>query len=239
MTRADNFAKKTIVVTGGAGGIGGGVVRALRARGATVAVLDIAQSSDATLSITCDVTEACDVAAGMRRVRSEFGDPELLVCAAGVVKEFPFEDLEQEEWQRVIDVSLTSVYLITREMLPGMVRRGGGAVVTMSSGWGRKGYPFGSNYAAAKSGVEALSKSLALEYALRGVRVNSVAPGPVKTAMIQDNPAFDEHKKAAAVPMGRLGEIDDVVAPILFLLSEESAYITGQVLHVNGGLLMP
>lgn len=232
------FDGSTAVVTGGAGGIGRGVVRALLEAGARVAVLDLARNDDASLSLECDLSRPEPVAAAFRRVEEELGAPDLLVCASGIVREVPFEQLEPSQWSAVLDASLTSAYLACRAAVPGMAARGGGAVVTMSSGWGRKGYPEGSDYAAAKSGVEALTKSLALEYARRGVRVNCVAPGPIDTAMVRDNPRF-QRSRVDAVPMGRIGTVEDVVPPILFLLGDEARYVTGQVLHVNGGLLMP
>lgn len=235
---APSFEGATAVITGGAGGIGRGLVRTLQARGTLVASLDLVSNGDADLAVECDVTDQRSMEAAASRVQDALGDPTFLVCAAGIVKELPFEQLRPAQWRQVVDVSLTSSYLASRSFVPGMVRRGGGAVVTMSSGWGRKGYPGGADYAAAKGGVESLTKSLAIEFADRGVRVNSVAPGPVRTAMVSGNLAFDE-KRVAAIPLGRIGEVDDVVDPVLFLLSDGARYITGQVLHVNGGLLMP
>jgi NAD(P)-dependent dehydrogenase (short-subunit alcohol dehydrogenase family) len=232
-------AGHTVIVAGGAGGIGRGLVAALLAGGAQVAALDLAENPAASLSITCDVTDQGAVDSALAKVTAELGAPTRLVCAAGVVSESPLADLDPREWQRVMDVSLTSAFLLTRAVIPGMVARGGGVIVTMSSGFARKGYPLGAHYAAAKSGVEALTKSIALEYAGHGIRCNSVAPGPIRTAMINDNPAFDEASRAALIPMGRIGEVADVVDPVMFLLSDASRYITGQVLHVNGGMLMP
>lgn len=234
-----DFSGSVVVVTGGAGGIGSGLVQALIERGAQVAALDVKENTDATVFVKCDVTDPASVAAAVARVRKELGDADRLVCAAGIVKEVPFEALGPEQWHQIVDISLTGSYLICHALIPGMLRRGGGAIVTMSSGWGRKGYPRGADYAAAKSGVEALTKSLAIEFASRGVRANSVAPGPIRTAMIWDNPEFDESARTAAIPMGRLGEVADIVDPVMFLLGDASRYITGQVLHVNGGLLMP
>jgi len=202
-------------------------------------VLDLAVNEQADISLLCDVTDADAVGSAVAKIAEEFGWPNRVVCAAGIVQEGPFEQLDPSQWHRVVDVSLTSAYLILRETIPGMVRQGGGAIVTMSSGWGRKGYPFGSDYSAAKSGLEGLTKSIALEFADRGVRANSVAPGPIKTAMVIDKPAFEEGAKVLTIPMKRLGEVSDVVEPTMFLLSDRAAYITGQVLHVNGGLLMP
>jgi NAD(P)-dependent dehydrogenase (short-subunit alcohol dehydrogenase family) len=227
------------VVTGGAGGIGGGVVDALMAAGIPTAVLDLRPNPAATLTLKCDVTSSDAVAAAISEVVAELGAPSRLVCSAGVVSEAPLDELPVAEWHRVVDISMTSAYLALRAVLPAMVARGGGTIVTMSSGWGRKGYPFGAHYAAAKSGIEALTKSVALEYAARDIRCNCVAPGPVRTAMVEDNPNFDEAGRAAMIPLGRIGEVPDVVDPIMFLLGDGARYITGQILHVNGGMLMP
>lgn len=234
----DEFTGAVAIVTGGAGGIGRGVVEALQQRGARVASLDLRDNATADLSMTGDVTDPRVVDAAVARVLAELGAPEMLVSASGIVRELPFEDLEPTQWFDVLGASLTAAYLTCRAVLPHMVELGRGSVVTMSSGWGRKGYPHGSDYAAAKSGVEGLTKSLALEYATRGIRVNAIAPGPIMTAMITENPNFDP-ARLTAIPMGRVGDVADVVDPILFFLGRQSRYITGQVLHVNGGLLMP
>jgi NAD(P)-dependent dehydrogenase (short-subunit alcohol dehydrogenase family) len=239
MSRYPEFRDSVFLVTGGAGGIGRGVVTAIKREHGIVASLDLATNAEADLSIQCDVTDEDAITGAIDRVQRELGSISYVITSAGIVKEHPFESLETSSWQKVMDVSLTSTFYTIRAAVAGMVDQGGGSIVTMSSGWGRKGYPFGADYAAAKSGIEALTKSVALEFASRGVRANSIAPGPIRTAMIRDNPAFDEEGKARAIPMGRVGEVDEVVPGILFLLSDDARYITGQVLHINGGLLMP
>lgn len=229
------------VVTGGSGGIGEALVAALAGRGVRTAVLDLAGFSHADLSLTCDVRDAAAVDSAMARVAAELGAVDHLVCAAGVVSEAPLADLDPAEFRRVVEISLFGSFHALRAVLPGMVDRRKGSIVAMSTGWATKGYPNGAHYAAAKAGVEALVKSAALETAAAGVRVNAVAPGPVETPMLTGFP--DYHARAAdrarAIPMGRVGDPDDVVGPVLFLLGDESRYMTGQVIQVNGGLLMP
>jgi NAD(P)-dependent dehydrogenase (short-subunit alcohol dehydrogenase family) len=227
------------IVTGGAGGLGSAVAAALLERGARVATLDLAEAPNATVHLTCDVTDPSAVEAAVARAAAEIGPVTRLVAAAGVVSEHLVTDLDPAEWDRIVDVSLRSAFLAARSVAPLIAEAGGGAIVTTSSGWAAKGYPRGAHYAAAKAGVEALTKSLALELAPAGVRANSVAPGPFRTPMLDDLPDFDEAQRASIIPLGRIGEVDDIVGPIMFLLGPESAYVTGQVLHVNGGLLMP
>ena len=234
MTRA-----RAALVVGGAGDIGRGVVAALRAAGADGAVLDLRRNDSATLSLTCDATDVRQVDAALAEAIATLGTPAEVVCAAGAVSRGAVAGLGPDTWQRVVDISLTSTFLVLRGLLPAMREAGGGAVVTLSSGLARKGYPHGAPYAAAKAGVEALTKTVALEHARDGIRCNCVAPGPISTAMTAANENFDRAAATAAIPMGRLGTVDDVVAPVMFLLGAGASYITGQVLQVNGGMLMP
>jgi NAD(P)-dependent dehydrogenase (short-subunit alcohol dehydrogenase family) len=234
------------VVTGGAGGIGRAVVAALAGRGVRTAVLDLEVSRGAgvpgaELALDCDVRDADAVAEAMARVATGLGPIEYLVCAAGVVSEAPLAELDPAEFRRVVEISLFGSFHAMRAVLPAMAARGQGSVVAMSTGWATKGYPNGGHYAAAKAGVEALVKSAALETAAAGVRVNAVAPGPVETPMLTDFPDYHDRAadRARAIPMGRVGEVDDVVGPVLFLLGDDSRYMTGQIIQVNGGLLMP
>lgn len=239
-TATEGFAGRTVLLTGGAGGIGQALARALLERGALVGVLDRRVAEVATMSVECDVTHPDEVAGAVAELESELGPTRFLVCAAGVVSERKLAELEPAEWRRVVGVSLDGAFAALRAVVPGMQARRSGSVVAFSSGYATMGYRFGGPYAAAKAGVEALVKSVALEAGGDGVRVNAVAPGPVVTSMLDHVPDKESWRRdrVARIPLGRLAEPEDLVGPVLFLLGPGSAYVTGQTLHVNGGLLM-
>lgn len=238
----DRFADARVLVTGGSQGIGGAVVEALVREGARVVSLSRSgKAPDGVVAaLACDVGSPDEMAAAFAEVRTLFGDDGLahVVCSAGIVSEHPIEELVPAEWQRIVDASLTGTYLAMHHGVPLLKAHGRGSVVAMSSGWARRGYPRGAHYAAAKGGIEALVRSLALELAPDGIRVNAVSPGPVRTHMLDDLPDFDEDARAKIVPLGRIGTVEDVVAPTLFLLGAEADHITGQVLQVSGGLTL-
>lgn len=229
------------MVSGAAGGIGTALCRALRRAGATVAGLDVEPATEADLVFDCRVEDAGAVSDAVKRASAELGPLGFAVAAAGVTSAHPVVELDPGEWSRVVAVSLDGTANLLRAILPHLVTARSGSVVAFSSGYATKGQAGGAHYAAAKGGVEALVKSAALEVAAHGVRVNAVAPGPIETSMLDDVAPSPQDRAARrrAVPMGRLGRPDDVVGPVLFLLGPASAYVTGQVLHVNGGLLMP
>jgi NAD(P)-dependent dehydrogenase (short-subunit alcohol dehydrogenase family) len=224
-----------IVVTGGAGGLGTAIRARLRAIGQPIVSIDI-RPSDTDESHVIDVSSEDEMARLLGTVAKRHGSISALVCAAGLVEEAPVIDMSLESWHRVVDASLTGAFIAAKHVLPSMVAAGSGALVGFSSGYGSMGYRKGANYAAAKAGIEALFKSIALEHALDGIRANVIAPGPIMTAMLTESriPVI-----TPMIPMKRVGVPDDIVGVVHFLVSDDSAYITGQVIHVNGGLLMP
>jgi NAD(P)-dependent dehydrogenase (short-subunit alcohol dehydrogenase family) len=231
---------KTILITGGAGGIATAIAQALIARGDRVVAFDRTKPSAATAWEDVDVTDEAGVEAAVARVRAAHGELDGVICTAGVVSESPLVEMTLTEWRRVVDISLTGTFLTIRAVLPGMIAAQRGKIVALSSGYGRKGYRFGAHYAAAKAGIEALVKSTALETAALGITVNAIAPGPIETPILDRHAYPGRYERTAQmIPMGRIGDPADVAGAALFFLDSGSDYITGQVLHVNGGFFMP
>jgi len=225
-----------ILVTGGAGGLGTAIAARLRDEGRTVVALDRVPAAGAGESHVVDVADGAAISQVIGEVAARHDGIAGLVCAAGTVREHPVAEMPLADWQSVIDASLTGTFLAARAALPAMVAARRGSIVAFSSGYARNGYRNGANYAAAKAGVEALIKSIALENAAFGIRANSIAPGPIETPMLTRERAA---VVAPLIPMQRVGRPDDVVGLVRFLLGDESAYITGQTIHVNGGFTMP
>jgi NAD(P)-dependent dehydrogenase (short-subunit alcohol dehydrogenase family) len=227
---------KAVIVTGGAGGIGTAIVADLTAAGYSVAVLDRVPADGASESHVVDVSDEAAVTALIGDIAERHGGVEALVCAAGLVREDPVTEMSLAGWRDVIDASLTGTFLAARAVLPSMIAARTGAIVAFSSGYATSGYRNGANYAAAKAGVEALIKSIALENAEHDIRANCIAPGPIETSMLKpERAAFIGPR----IPMQRVGQPRDVVGLVRYLIGEESSYVTGQTIHVNGGLLMP
>jgi 2-hydroxycyclohexanecarboxyl-CoA dehydrogenase len=229
---------KTAVVTGGASGIGLAIARRLHTDGLDVATIDLKPSDD-DRAFTADVTDRSQVDAALSAIRARLGPVAVLVNAAGLDGFTRFANMTFEEWQRVIDVNLNGVFHVTQAVLPDMVAAGWGRIVNISSSSTHSGVARMSHYVAAKSAVNGLTKSLALEYGPSGITVNAVPPGFIDTPMLRnaEKQGFlgSVEESIARTPVRRMGQPEDIAAACAFLVSEEAGYITGQILGVNGG----
>ncbi|OBB21909.1 short-chain dehydrogenase [Mycolicibacterium peregrinum] len=229
---------KNAVVTGGGSGIGAAIAARLRADGLNVAVLDL-QPSDDEFAHVADVTDRAAVDTALNAVRAQLGPISVLVNAAGLDCFKRFSDVSFDKWQQIIDVNLNGVFHCIQAALPDMLEAGWGRIVNISSSSTHSGQPFMSPYVAAKSAVNGLTKSLALELGPSGITVNAVPPGFIDTPMLRkaEGKGFlgDTDKQIAQTPVRRMGKPEDIAAACAFFVSEEAGYITGQILGVNGG----
>ncbi len=240
---------KTALVTGATGGIGGGIARALHRQGATVAIsgrqADKLEKLAAELGsrvhiCPCDLANKAQVAKLIDEAIAKLGRVDILVNNAGLTKDNLFMVMKDDQWDDVIAVNLTSTFMLMRAATRAMMRTktGYGRIINISSISGVIGNPGQGNYSASKAGIIAMSKSLAREVAARGITVNCIAPGFISTPMTD---ALNEKQTSAIkehIPSQKFGTPDDIAAAAVFLASTEAAYMTGQTLHVNGGLIM-
>ncbi|MEB3061861.1 MULTISPECIES: SDR family NAD(P)-dependent oxidoreductase [Mycolicibacter] len=229
---------RTAVVTGGASGIGAAVVNRLRADGRQVAIIDL-KPGDQELAFAADVTDRGQIDAALSRIREQLGPVTILVNAAGKDGFKKFSHISFEDWQQIIDINLNGVFHTTQAVLPDMIEAGWGRIVNISSSSTHSGTPYMAHYVSAKSAVNGLTKTLALEYGPAGITVNAVPPGFIDTPMLRnaDRHGFlgDIDDNIAKTPVRRMGKPEDIAAACAFLTSEEAGYITGQILGVNGG----
>jgi 3-oxoacyl-[acyl-carrier protein] reductase len=238
---------KTALVTGASGGIGGAIARALHGQGAAVAVSGTRRDALDALAgdlkervhvLPCDLADKDAVEALVPKSEDIMGRLDILVANAGVNRDNLFVQLRDEDWDVVVAVNLTATFRLARAAVRGMMRRRFGRIIAISSVVGVTGNPGQSNYTASKAGLIGMIKSVAAEYAKRGVTANCIAPGFIASPMTEK--LNDKQREAilARVPAGRLGSGVDVAAAAVYLASDEAAYVTGATLHVNGGMAM-
>ena len=250
------FEGKTVIVTGGGGGIGGASCRRFAREGAQVAVLDLnpeaaeqvaaqirADGGQAT-AFRCDITDRASVDAAVQAVQAQLGPIDVLVNNAGWDVFKPFTKTEPAQWDKLIAINLTGALHMHHAVLPGMAARKAGRIVNIASDAARVGSSGEAVYAACKGGLVAFSKTIAREHARHGITVNVVCPGPTDTALFADykegagNPEKLMEAFTRSIPLGRIGQPDDLPGAILFFASDDAAFVTGQVLSVSGGLTM-
>lgn len=250
------FQDRTVIVTGGGGGIGGASCRRFGAEGAKVAVFDLnLEAADAVAAgiraeggqaqaFRCDITDRGQVDAALAQAEAAFGPVDVLVNNAGWDVFKPFTKTEPAQWDRLIAINLTGALHLHHAVLPGMAARKKGRIVNIASDAARVGSSGEAVYAACKGGLVAFSKTIAREHSRHGITVNVVCPGPTDTALFADykqgagNPEKLMEAFTRSIPLGRIGQPDDLPGAILFFASDDAAYVTGQVLSVSGGLTM-
>ncbi|MDG4550868.1 MAG: 3-oxoacyl-ACP reductase FabG [Candidatus Contendobacter sp.] len=238
------------LVTGASRGIGQAIARELGRRGATVIgtattdagaeaiTQDLREHDLKGRGLRLDVTDPASIEATLKAVTQEFGPPSILVNNAGIARDNLLLRMKDEEWAAILDANLTSVYRMSKAVLRGMMKAQRGRIISITSIVGATGNPGQANYAAAKAGIVGFTKSLAREIGSRNITVNAVAPGAITTDMTRDMPETQRQAVLASIPLQRLGEPRDVANAVAFLASPEAAYITGETLHVNGGMYM-
>lgn len=242
-----DFTGKCALVTGATGGIGRVIVKKLHDAGATVIITDMRQETldefaaelkERVFAFACNLGDPADIDALVSKAEKAAGAIDILVNNAGLTKDNLFMRMKDEDWNLVLNVNLTAGFRLARAAIRGMMKRRYGRIISMASVVGVTGNPGQANYSASKAGMIGMTKCLAAEVASRGITANCVAPGFIKTAMTDALPEEAKEKLARNIPMARLGLPEDVANAVVFLASDEASYITGQTIHVNGGMAM-
>ena len=242
-----DLSGKKALVTGASGGIGGAIARALHEAGAEVGLSGTRVAPLESLAadlgerahvLPCNLSDADAVEALPKDATGAMGGIDILVNNAGITRDNIFMRMKDEEWQAVLDVNLTAAMRLCRAVMRPMMKSRWGRIVNITSVVGTTGNPGQANYAAAKAGLIGMSKSIAQEVASRGITVNCIAPGFIATAMTDALNEGQRETILSAIPAGRMGEAGDIAAAALYLASDQAGYVTGQTLHVNGGMAM-
>ena len=242
-----NFNGQTALITGAGRGIGKTIAVKLAESGLDIAIADMNPVSDEVLreieeygtkclAFQLDVTDVESVDSVVKKIIDETGGIHILVNNAGITQDNLFMRMKPEQWSQVIDVNLNGVFYVTKAVIRTMVKQHSGRIINISSVVGFSGNPGQVNYSSTKSGLIGFTKSLSREVGTRGITVNAVAPGFINTAMTQALNESQQQAILSQIPLGRMGEAEDVANAVAFLASEEASYITGTVLHVNGGM---
>ncbi|KKD01274.1 MULTISPECIES: 3-oxoacyl-ACP reductase FabG [Photobacterium] len=238
---------KVALVTGASRGIGRAIAEILVERGATVVGTATSESGAEAISaylgdkgkgLALNVTSQESIDAVLKQIKEEFGDVDILVNNAGITRDNLLMRMKDDEWQDIINTNLTSIFRLSKAVLRSMMKKRYGRIISIGSVVGTMGNAGQANYSAAKAGVIGFTKSMAREVASRGITVNAVAPGFIETDMTK---ALNDEQRAStlsAVPAGRLGEPREIAAAVAFLASDDAGYVTGETLHVNGGMYM-
>jgi 3-oxoacyl-[acyl-carrier protein] reductase len=239
---------KLVLVTGASRGIGKAIALTLGRDGATVIGTATTESGAENISkvfaenkilgkgMKLDVTDNEQVSNLVKNIGEDFGSVDILVNNAGITRDNILLRMKEDEWEDIIDTNLTSIYKMSKSVLRGMIKKRSGRIISITSVVGAMGNAGQTNYSAAKAGMIGFTKSLAREVGVRGITVNAIAPGFIETDMTDNLPNDQKEALASQIPLGRLGTADEVANAVLFLAGESGSYITGQTIHVNGGM---
>ncbi len=239
---------KTALITGATGGIGEAIAVALHKNGVKLAIsgtreeklAELQQRLDGdVIAAPCNLSDAESITGMAQQVEEALGQVDILVNNAGITRDNLFMRMKDEEWQQVLEVNLTATFRLTRALLRGMMKRRYGRIINITSIVGVMGNPGQANYCAAKAGMIGMTKSLAQEVAARGITANCIAPGFIKTPMTDALNEDQQKRITDNIPAARFGLPEDIAAGVVYLASDEASYVSGQTLHINGGLLMP